>query len=75
MKLNWIMGLFLLHTNFLFKGREAKCANLLAENDVISPEGVNANLSYTLVTQREPDHQVQGDWSLSNSMNFQFKFN
>lgn len=43
---------------FLLKGREAKCANLLAENDIITPEGIQANLSYTLITQREPDHQV-----------------
>ena len=42
----------------LIKGREAKCANLLAENDIISPEGLKANLSYTLITQREPDNQV-----------------
>ena len=40
------------------KGREAKCANLLAENDIITPEGMKANLSYTLITQREPDNQV-----------------
>ena len=42
----------------ILKGREAKCANLLAENDIITPEGMKANLSYTLITQREPDNQV-----------------
>lgn len=42
----------------LLKGREARCANILAENDIITPEGINANLSYTLITQREPDNQV-----------------
>ena len=45
-------------SNALLKGREAKCANLLAENDIIVPEGLKANLSYTLITQREPDNQV-----------------
>ena len=56
----WYDGNSLLttYTLLLLKGREAKCANLLAENDIITPEGIQANLSYTLITQREPDHQV-----------------
>jgi len=42
----------------IIDGREAKCANLLAENDIITPDGLKAaNLSYTLITQREPDNQ------------------
>ena len=46
-------------SNMLIQGREAKCANLLAENDIITPDGLKAaNLSYTLITQREPDNQV-----------------
>ena len=49
---------FLFFSHLTLKGREAKCANLLAENDIITPEGMKANLSYTLVTQREPDNQV-----------------
>ena len=32
---------------------------MLAENDIITPDGLKAaNLSYTLITQREPDNQV-----------------
>ena len=32
--------------------------NVLAENDVITQEGFASDLSYTLVTQREPDKKV-----------------
>ena len=32
--------------------------NVLAEFEYIAPEGLNADQSYTLVTQREPDQQV-----------------
>ena len=41
------------------KGRDAKSINVLAENDIISLDGIKENLAYTLVTQREPDNQVQ----------------
>jgi hypothetical protein len=41
------------------KGREAKCLNVLAEFELIAPEGLNSDQSYTLVTQREPDQQVK----------------
>ena len=32
--------------------------NVLAENDIISQDGIKENLAYTLITQREPDNQV-----------------
>ena len=67
-KLSFITNQYYLFTTFFLfcfplyytkhQGREAKCANLLAENDIITPEGMKANLSYTLITQREPEHQV-----------------
>ena len=54
----------LFFSNTLIQGREAKCANLLAENDIITPDGLKAaNLSYTLITQREPDNQVKFSFS------------
>ena len=41
------------------QGKDAKSINVLAENDIISLDGIKENLAYTLVTQREPDNQVQ----------------
>ena len=40
------------------KGKDAKSVNVLAENDIISLDVIKENLAYTLVTQREPDNQV-----------------
>ena len=40
------------------QGKDAKSINVLAENDIISLDGIKENLAYTLVTQREPDNQV-----------------
>ena len=41
------------------QGKDAKSINVIAENDIISLDGIKENLAYTLVTQREPDNQVQ----------------
>jgi len=43
---------------FFSKGREAKSLNVLAENEFIGLDCSNGDLSYTLVSQREPDHKV-----------------
>ena len=40
------------------QGKDAKSINVIAENDIISNDGIKENLAYTLVTQREPDNQV-----------------
>ena len=47
-----------------YKGRDAKSINVLAENDIISLDGIKENLAYTLVTQREPDNQVYHKFDL-----------
>ena len=39
------------------QGREARLTNVLAENDVITQDGLK-DLSYTLVTQRESDNKA-----------------
>ncbi|XP_071743998.1 death-associated protein kinase 1 isoform X5 [Lepeophtheirus salmonis] len=42
----------------IIEGKDAQAANILAENDFICPDGLSStNLSYTLVTQREPENQ------------------
>lgn len=38
------------------QGREARLTNVLAENDVITQDGLK-DLSYTLVTQRDSDNK------------------
>ena len=48
----------------MVKGREAKSLNVLAEFEYIAPEGINTDQSYTLVTQREPDQQVNPGFHL-----------
>ena len=48
----------------MVKGREAKSLNVLAEFEYIAPEGINTDQSYTLVTQREPDQQVNPGFQL-----------
>lgn len=53
------MMLHLVYVILKYKGRDAKSINVLAENDIISLDGIKENLAYTLVTQREPDNQVQ----------------
>ena len=53
MMLHWV------YVILKYKGRDAKSINVLAENDIISLDGIKENLAYTLVTQREPDNQVQ----------------
>ena len=42
---------------YVTQGREARLTNVLAENDVITQDGLK-DLSYTLVTQRESENKV-----------------
>ena len=42
------------------QGREARLTNVLAENDVITQDGLK-DLSYTLVTQRESENKATNE--------------
>ena len=65
---------FYIFLTYSLKGRDAKCTNLLAENDLIVPEGLKANLSYVLITQREPDHQVTNSEMILSGYDVYFFF-
>ena len=56
---NTISSILLL-TFYFSQGREARLTNVLAENDVITQDGLK-DLSYTLVTQRESENKVTNE--------------